>query len=82
MEIVNRRERFDIDSKRFRFPTTATSTCECGVVVKKDFTQDYLGHPPVHRSFNICFYCEECGREWEEAAILTVTLEAANGAPS
>jgi len=81
MKLSNGGEPFEVDVKRFYFPTTLEAKCPtCGTEVKREFSDDYLSYPTANKPFDLNVYC--AGPEGKDdhnftvKVMLRVALEA------
>jgi hypothetical protein len=82
LKIVNTGERLAIELKRAYLPVVVTSECpECGELVEKDLSDDYLSYPVANGKEELHF-CHEIAdgedeHEWSETIVVRLTIEAA-----
>ena len=76
MKIENLDKPFDIEVKRFNFPSKFTVTCKCGAEVTHDFRNEYLGYPTANRPSEVYMYCHACDQNWTEKIVVRVRIEA------
>lgn len=67
----------NVECKRFYMPgIKAFSLCpKCKEERGLDFNDHYLSYPVVNRFQPLYFYCEPCDENWEEEAMLKVSLK-------
>lgn len=66
---------FECEVKRFYLPAKVETECpKCGAKVEMDYEQDYLSYPPINKTFDETFYCEN-EHEFEVPLRLKLTLE-------
>lgn len=76
MKIINHREPFDLDVKRFYLPTEIVTRCpSCDSKVYRDFEEDYLCYPVANTKESVAFHCDHCHHEFSEFIIVKVTVE-------
>jgi hypothetical protein len=76
MKITHRPDPFEVDVKRFYFPSTLEGTCpNCQAPFKHDFSDYYLSYPVTNTPFNQGCYCEVCEHEWKVRLSLRIELE-------
>ena len=66
----------EIDVKRFHLDNVVfESSCpSCREMVMFDLSSGYISYPSVNAPVAIPFYCGECDRDWEEAAMFEVKV--------
>lgn len=62
-------------AKRFTLDDVVlTKGCDCGHIMEKDLSSDYLSYPVVGYPETLYVYCEECETEHEDALRVTVSV--------